>query len=221
MHIALSRLLDNLNSATEPFHAEADEEATQLLGSVGRADYWRFLSRCYGFVFPVERAIVAVANVDQYVDLRRFRKHQLLRRDLDGFGMTPQQIEQLPQCVVPAFDSPEVALGWAYVIERSTLVHTNLFTHLATVLPGDVAFTSSYLKCYFGALGEMWRAFGLAVDRLAESPESTERLIEAAKNAFVTHRIWRNGRTERADRAPTSASLSGILQWADGRLSDA
>ena len=193
----MPRLIDLLHTETASFHAAADEEALQLLGPVAPADYWRFLSRCYGFVYPVERAIAAVPNVDHYVDMRRFRKHHLLRRDLEGFGMTQHQIDTLPVCTIPSFASAEEALGWGYVIERSTLGHTNLFTHLATVLPGDVAFTSSYLKCYFGAVGEMWRAFGLAVDRLAESPGSGERLFESATTAFRTHRRWRRHRNDR------------------------
>jgi heme oxygenase len=198
----VARLIDTLHLETEALHAEADEEARALLGPVGPADYWRFLTRCHGFVCPVERSVAGVVAVADYLDPRRFRKHELLRRDLIGLGMTPEQVDRLPQCAVPVFDGPEEVLGWSYVIERSTLGHNNLFRHLAMLMPGEVAFTSSYLKCYFGAAAEMWRAFGLAVDRFADSPERSERLLEAARTAFRTYRSWRHHRVDDVPSTP-------------------
>lgn len=184
------RLVDRLHEETSAFHADADDEAVKLLGPVSPADYWAFLCRTYGFVFPVERSLESVPALSRYIDVRRFRKHELLRRDLLSFGMTVEQLEQLRQCTVPLFDSAEESFGWAYLIERSTLGHHNLFRHLGTLLPGDVAFTSSYLKCYFGSVGDMWRGFGRALDLLPET--SAQRVIDAAKLAFTTFRSWRH-----------------------------
>lgn len=184
------RLVDQLQEETKSLHADVDDETLQLLGQVSAADYWAFLSRTYGFVFPVERSLATTVGLERLIDVRRFRKHELLRQDLLSFGMTPEQIEHLRQATVPVFESVEDALGWSYLIERSTLGHHNLFRHLGALLPGDVAFTSSYLKCYFGSVGEMWRGFGRALDLLPE--RSAPRVIDAAKLAFTTYRIWRH-----------------------------
>lgn len=184
-------LLEQLQAETEAFHAEADGDALQLVGPVGVADYWRFLVRTHGFVTPVERAIVQVVGIGRVVDVRRFHKHNLLRQDLLAFGMQPDEVDHLPQCPVPQFGSVEEALGWGYVVERSTLAHSNLFRHLGMVMPGDVAFTSAYLKCYFGAIGEMWRSFGNALDRYADPPHS-KRVIDSARSAFRAQRTWRH-----------------------------
>lgn len=188
--VRVASLLDQLHTETEAFHAEADADALELLGPVAVADYWRFLVRTYGFVASVERAIAQTPGLDDVVDMRRFHKHTLLRQDLLAFGMLSEDIHRVSQCVVPRFTAVEQALGWAYVIERSTLGHSNLFRHLGMVMPGNVAFTSAYLKCYFGAVGEMWRSFGEALERYAH-PARARRVIDAAKAAFRAQRSWR------------------------------
>lgn len=200
------RLLDELQTETESLHAEADEESIQLLGPIGVADYWRFLIRTYGFVGPVERSILAAPGVSDVLDVRRFHKNQLLRQDLLEFGMRAEEIDRLPQCTVPLFDSAAEAMGWAYVVERSTLGHTNLFRHLALVIPGDVAFTSTYLKCYFGSVGEMWRAFGHALDTFS-APNDARRVIESAKSAFRTLRTWRHHHEDFEREPPSEPGL--------------
>lgn len=203
------RLLDELQAETESLHAEADEEAIQLLGPVSVADYWRFLVRTYGFVGPVERSILAAPGLEEVLDARRFHKAQLLRRDLLELGMRSEEVDRLPQCTVPLFDSAEEALGWAYLIERSALGHTNLFRHLALVIPGDVAFTSTYLKCYFGAVGEMWCTFGNALDKFSD-PMQSRRVIESAKTAFRTFRSWRHHHEDFKSEPPSEPGLKSV-----------
>lgn len=192
LHVTVAvpvRPIERLQAETKVFHAEADEDALELLESATPHQYRRFLLRCMGFVMPVERAIVETPRITNLIDTRRFRKYELLRRDLLSLRFSDEQIDTAPQCTVPLFDTAEEALGWAYVIERSTLGHTNLFRHLGMIMPGEVAFASSYLKCYFGAVGEMWRAFGRALDLVTSS--RVHRLVESAKMAFRTHRAWR------------------------------
>jgi heme oxygenase len=185
------RSIERLGAETEEYHAQADADALQLLGAVTAADYRRFLARVYGFLQPLERSLAVTAGLDRIVDTRRFTKAELLRRDLQSFRMSPAQIDQLPHCTVPLFESPEEALGWAYPIERSTLGHTNVYRHLASAIPGDVAFTSSYLKCYFGMIGESWKLFGDSIDAVASTDATLQRVVDAARTAFRTHRAWR------------------------------
>jgi heme oxygenase len=200
------RVLERLHTETEVFHAEADEDIRMLFDAIGPADYWRYLVRTYGFIAPVERAVVQAPGIGEALDIRRFHKHNLLRQDLLELGMQPAEVDQLPQCPVPAFATAEEALGWAYVVERSTLGHSNLFRHLGMVIPGTVAFTSTYLKCYFGAVGEMWRSFGNALERFAEPPES-QRLLDAAAAAFHALRTWRQSHDDFEHEPPSETDL--------------
>lgn len=189
----MPRLIDKLIADTRELQVEADAEIHRLLGQVRPEHYKRFLVRTYGFVRPLERALVRTPDLQRFLDLRRLRKHELLRRDLDAVGVTEAEIENLPQCTsVPWFTAVPEALGWAFFIERHTLVHPNLFRHLATVMPGEVAFASSYLKCYFGAVGEMWRSFGDALDTAAPDEAGATQIVDAAMASFRTHKRWRS-----------------------------
>lgn len=202
------RLHERLGHETEELQANADAELIALLGPATAADYRRFVERTFGFVAPLEHSLYATAGLDKLVDLRRFRKQTLLRADLLGFGLKHDEIEALPRCAIPRFESPCAALGWAYVIERSTLSFVNLFPHLASVIPGDVAYTATYLRAHRSAAGENWKAFVAAINSIAAHTVEADLLITAAKAAFHTHRGWRDlqeqhrigGRRERMSR---------------------
>jgi heme oxygenase len=185
------RLVDRLGRETEAFHDATDQEVLRLLGPITAEDYHRYLLQMYGFICPLERSIAKTPEIDQNVDLRKFRKHELLRCDLSAFHTTSDEIRRVPQCAIPWFKTPEEALGWAYPIERSTLRHGDLFRHLARAIPGEVAFASSYLKCYLGAAGETWRSFGGALDAFAGDPQRVQQVIGAARAAFHCLRAWR------------------------------
>jgi heme oxygenase len=210
------QLLDRLGAETASLHAEVDEDARALLGAATAADYRRFLICTYGFTCPVERAIADVPGIEKYVDPRRFRKHELLRRDLSGFRMTSDEIGRIAQCTVPLLETRQEALGWAYPIERAALKHTQLYHHLATEIPGDVAFTSSYLKCYFGAVGEAWKSFGRALDTVAARPPQARRVVEAARAAFRCYRSWQLI----ADQLSAGAAAPPSPPWSAASLGD-
>jgi heme oxygenase len=185
------RLVDRLSEQTEAFRDVIDGAALQLLGAATAEDYRRYLVRMYGFVCPLERSIANTPDIERYIDVRRFQKHALLRRDLLAFRMSSEQIARLSQCAVPWFKTPEEALGWAYPIEWSTLHHGDLFRHLASIMPGEVAFTSSYLRCYFGTVGESWKELGRALDFFEHAPRRAQQVITSAKAAFACLRGWR------------------------------
>lgn len=194
------RLVDRLNQETVALHAEVDNEL--VIRPTNPRAYQRYLARTYGFVAPLERSITTTSDIERYVDLRRFNKQELLRRDLLALHYTNHQIDALPQCSVPLFNTVPEALGWAYFIERSTLGHGAAFRAVASQIPGEVAFASSYLKSYFGAVGEMWRAFSQCLDLVAAA--DADAVVEAATAAFRYYRAWVEPEPGRAD---TSGSL--------------
>jgi heme oxygenase (biliverdin-IX-beta and delta-forming) len=185
------RLIDQLGEETEAFHDITDEAAFRLPGPATEEDYRGYLMEMYGFVCPLERSLMNTPAIDRYIDLHRFQKHALLRRDLSALHMSSEQIGRLPECAVPWFKTPEEALGWAYPIERSTLRHGELFRYLASIIPGVVAFASSYLKCYLGEVGAKWREFGHALDTFDDTSLQSQQAIDAAKAAFRCFRAWR------------------------------
>lgn len=188
----MSRLLDRLADETRALHKDAEADGEALLQDITVGSYRRYLSRWYGFVAPVERSLEGVTGLDRVLDSRRLRKHLLLEHDLQSLGMKPLDLQALPQCLaVPLVDSIHEAIGWAFVIERSTLSHPNLFRQLASSMPGEVAFGSSYLKCYFGSVGEMWKSFGDGVELAAQNQADADRIVDATKMAYRVFRRWR------------------------------
>lgn len=200
------RLVDRLQAETSSLHADVDTELTSQ--PISARAYQRFLARTYGFVAPLERSISTTPSIEKYVDLRRFNKEELLRRDLLALHYTTHQIDSLPQCSVPLFNTAAEALGWAYFVERSTLVHGAAFRAVASHIPGEVAFASSYLKCYFGAVGEMWRAFSESLDQIDADGEG-DLVLEAARTSFKFYERWCDPEREgiKSDVSSTSGSL--------------
>ena len=181
------RLIDRLNLETRA--AQRELEADAALRAVQAQSYRRYLLTTYGFVTPCERAITTTPEIEKAIDVRRFTKEELLRRDLTSLGVGAVQINATPHCAVPLFEHVEQALGWAYVVERMTLAHHELFRRLASLVPGQVAFASSYLKCYAGTVGEMWRGFGDALDTV-QNESGKQLVIDAANSALVAHATW-------------------------------
>ena len=182
------RLVEQLNLETLDSHADVDNVAFRIGPLV--EDYRRYLTRTFGFVAPIERAINKTPKLADYVDPRRFKKEELLRRDLGALRMTPAQIDDLPLCSV-AFEDIYDALGWGYFTERSTLTHNTIFIQLASTIPGEIAFASSYVKCYAGSVGEMWRSYGESLDLAQrDGNDKSNRVIEAAKRAFAAYKHW-------------------------------
>ena len=59
-------------------------------------------------------------------------------------------------------------------------------------MPGEVAFTSTYLKCNLGTLGESWKTFGDSLEMVAPTPADANRVIEGASSAFRLLQTWRH-----------------------------
>lgn len=188
------RLLNRLNIETRLHHGEADADVDDYLfrPQVTCADYRTFLQRVYGFVAPLEAALLAAPGLYEVLDVRARAKAPLLAADLLALGMSLDEIQALPQCVsMPTFRGPAAALGWMYVVERPLLSAAVIRGHLSTFLPTEMACASSYFLCYQGQVGAMWRELGEAMDRIAYSPAIEDRIVSGASEGFRMLARWR------------------------------
>lgn len=188
------RVLNRLNIETRIHHAAADADVDDYLfrGGVTAADYRTFLMRAYGFVAPVEAALMSAPGLEELVDARARAKAPLLVADLVALGMTFEEVQALPTCLsVPSFRGPASALGWIYVLERPLLSAAVIRGHLASFLPLEMQRASSYLQCYSGNVGTRWRELGEAMDRVAYSPAIADRIVSGANDAFRALTRWR------------------------------
>jgi heme oxygenase (biliverdin-IX-beta and delta-forming) len=183
------RMLVRLNEETQPHHAEADGDVDRYLfrPKVTAEDYRTYLSRVYGFLVPLEASLAMAPGLEDVIDVRLRAKSALVVHDLMALGMDMNAVNDLPQCqTIPAFRGPAAALGWMYVIERPLLASAVLRGHLSTYLRAEMAYASSYLACYAGQVGTMWRELGEAMDRIAYTSSVADLIITSAHQAFRT-----------------------------------
>lgn len=185
-------MIERLNEATRPHHAEAESDFDVLFdGETTPRHYLMFLIRAYGFEAPLESTLAMTPNLGRMIDLKQRTKAGFIAQDLIALGLRPQQIAELPQCLaIPQFRGAAEALGWMYIVERTTLAHSVLRRHLLTRLPREVRNASNYLSAYTGVVGSRWRKFGATLDDMARLPEIANRVVTAANEAFRCQRRW-------------------------------
>ena len=185
-------MIERLNEATRGHHADAESDFDLLFGAeTTPRHYLMYLVRVYGFEAPLESTLAMTPNLELMIDLRERTKAGYLAQDLMALGLRPAQIAELPQCLaIPHFPGAAEALGWMYVVERTTLAHSVLRRHLLTRLPREMRSASHYLSSYTGVVGTRWRQFGVTLDDVAHMPEIANRIIAAANDAFRCQRRW-------------------------------
>lgn len=187
------RMLARLNLETRNHHADADGDVDTYLfkSGVRVEDYRAFLCRIYGFIVPLEAALMNAPSLEEAIDVRLRIKSALLVHDLLALGMTVDEVNALPQAAAPTFRGPAAALGWMYVLERPLLSAAVIRGHLATFLPTEMALASAYLLCYAGQVGAQWRELGEAMDRVAYAQAVADLMVSGANDAFRALSRWR------------------------------
>jgi heme oxygenase len=185
-----STMLHRLDKETRDLHADVDGFWLDLMAAgVTREQYKTVLVRIYGFEAPIESALAYTPHL-VVADRRERMRSGLIVQDLLALGITPGRITALPQCpAIGAFADPEEALGWKYVIERPTQLHSAIKRNIVGRI-ADVANACSYLSAYDGIAPARWQQFGILLDDVARRPNASERLVSAAKHAFGAMREW-------------------------------
>jgi heme oxygenase len=179
-------MLERLKRETSQHHLAADHDRLSIIGTrsdVGR--YAAFLSRIYGFEAPVESALAMTKGVDELVDLRARSHIRLLRADLAALGVVDPST--LFRASVVGFRDLTDALGWMYVVERNTLLHTVLERHLRSRFPDMLRTAGSYLAAHSG---DRMHELGIAITRAARSISAAERVVVGAQTAFAAQHAW-------------------------------
>ncbi len=179
-----------LNMETRAEHPEADNAWLELMSvDATRIQYFDQLVATYGFESPVEAAFSMTSRLADVVALRERARSQYLVDDLLALGMTAVKIAQLPLCRrVEPFRDPAEAFGWMYVLERATLLHDGVRSHIALRLPTVSGW--SYLSAYRGIASARWQELGSALDAYATTAAKGDDIIAAARMAFGTLHEW-------------------------------
>lgn len=185
-------LLSRLDASTRQFHSTVDEPWLGLLRpDVGPTDYLTVLVRTYGLVAPFESACKYTPELGRFVDLRHMMRAGLIAQDLIALGLMPAQVSTIATCpAITMFMSLHEALGWLYVIERSTLLQEGIRRHLMHHVP-QIQHASSFLASYDDG---HWTMFGQVVNAAGTDIKALHEIISESLNAFEIASRWlKNG----------------------------
>jgi heme oxygenase len=179
-----------LDADTRDLQVAVDARWLDLMsGSVTRDHYRRHLACTYGFEAPFESALAYTPNL-LVPDRRERTRSGLIAQDLLALGMSAPNITKLPQCDgIGTFSSAAEALGWKYVLERPTQLHSAIKRNLLGRFP-EMTDALSYLSATDGVAGARWQQLGMILDDVAARLNAAAAIIAAARTAFARMGAW-------------------------------
>jgi heme oxygenase len=186
----LSTTMRRLDEETRDLHAAVDSYWLDLMASgVTRDSYRAQLMRTYGFEAPLESALAYTKHLI-ILDRRERTRSGLIAQDLLALGVSPSKITALPQCNhISPFDDPAEALGWKYVCERPTQLHSAIKRNVVSRV-SDSANALAYLSAHDGVAAARWQQLGSLLDSVATRPGAEDAMVNAAKTAFACMGDW-------------------------------
>lgn len=187
----ISSGLVRLNLATRQWHASVDDGWLSLLRpTVTVAEYVGQLVRTYGLVAPFESACRYTPGLSGVVDFGQLNRAGLIAHDLLALDLSASQLANVPICPsITVFNSVAEALGWLYVVERTTLLADGLTHHIQYVMP-QVAHATAYLDTFAKRSAEHWQKFGREIDHALADPELAHEVEAAGRRAFEVAQTW-------------------------------
>jgi heme oxygenase len=183
-----SRVIERLDARTRGASRISDIRWSTLAATASVDRYRNHLIDVYGFEAAVEAAIVYSPDFATVVDRRPYTRSGLVAADLLTLGLTPVEIANLAQYAITPFAGPATALGWWYVLDRSTRQFAEWQARLAIQMPGCDAF--AYLGMHRRNAIEEWNELCALLDRTVTSLEMEADVITAAADALDSEHAW-------------------------------
>ena len=155
----------------------------------GVSDYRELLTLVYGFEAPLEAALAYTPHLGALIDLRGRYRSGLIVEDLLALGLKPSQLAHSPQCMIAPFRGPAEALGWMYVVHRSTQLHEALRRHVTSQHP-ELAPATAYLSAFEHSVGTRTLELAHTLDDIARTPQLRQQIVAAAHDAFRRALDW-------------------------------
>jgi heme oxygenase len=184
-------MLARLDRENGSLHTEADQGWRRLLhdSDVARDDYIHQLTVTYGFESPFEAACSYTPGLAQVIDLRGRWRSGLIAQDLLALGSPPGDIPMILCSSVAPFRDAAEALAWMYVVERPTLIYSEIRDDLTSRFV-DLTRAMTYLSAYEGTTSKRWSELGIALDLLCVSDRVCKRVVESVRAAFQSLIEW-------------------------------
>jgi len=177
-----------LRAATAGLHASLEAGLPIARPHAGRAEYAAHIAAMHGWLAPFEAALWRDEWPREIDAAERARKREWLEADIeiaraDGFLAAPLQ------CAMPAptFDTLAQRIGWAYVVEGSTLGGRVLLARLRRTLH---PWPARFLVAYGNEGARRWRDFLAVAERELSLPGEIDAAARAAAKAFESLDAW-------------------------------
>ena len=168
-----------LATATRPAH-DALERSLDLERDLSPANYGLYLRCMHAFLRETEGVLADDPRLESFgLDARR--KLAWLERDLDALGLEALEPPERPD--VPA--DMHRRIGWAYVLEGSTLGGRVLYRRIAPHLHLSAERGAAFLNGHGEHTGEIWKRFVAALDALRLTSEQSLECVAGAREAFA------------------------------------
>jgi len=180
-----------LRTTTWPAHQRLEKRIDIKARLITIDTYRAHIAQMWGFYVALEPQLASGVFGDKLTDYDARRKVPLLERDLTALGADPTSLAQLPRCrQIPVCDDPVTAFGCAYVLEGATLGGRSLLPVVQTRLGLTSDLGAAFLASYGEAVSDMWRAFGVALDRCCSGERDRARAAAAASATFGALESW-------------------------------
>lgn len=183
-----TRVIDRLDAAMSSRARASDDMWRSLARHTTRLTYEEQLRRLYGFEAAAESAIAYTPQIGGILGWRWGLRSGLLAEDLLALGTSANQVARLPMSAIANFGNVLDALGWLYVMERSTLAFADWHARISQQIPHIEAF--AYLSRYAPRVGNRWRELADALDAIAGTAESQSQIERAAHDAIDREQAW-------------------------------
>lgn len=184
-------MFDRLATTTRICRRPSDLGWTHLSSSSSEASYIAQLVEVYGFEAAAEAALAYTPDLAAVLGRQQTTRSGLIALDLLALGMSAAEVARLSQFPITIRDLGE-ALGWLYVLERSTLMFEQWHMRIARQIRRRDTF--SYLGHYGSRAASRWGELGRVLAR-PDTIDLEDRIIAGAFDAVRCEWEW-NGRSK-------------------------
>ena len=180
--------LGALRAATSGLHAKLEAGLPIARPGAGRAEYAAHIAAMHGWLAPFEANLWRDEWPREIDPAQRARKREWLEADIevaraDGFLAAASECA----AAAPSFDTLAQRIGWAYVVEGSTLGGRVLLARLRHTLH---PWPARFLVAYGNEGASRWRDFLGVVERKLSRPGEIDEASRAAAQAFESLDAW-------------------------------
>ncbi|HVU57573.1 MAG TPA: biliverdin-producing heme oxygenase [Puia sp.] len=179
-------LSSDLKRHTENIHRQAEKIMVSWLKRIrSLEDYVAFLNWLYAYYSPLEDRIRTQLTPDNFPDLERRCRADMLLQDMEAAGIPLPHPEICRD--LPAIDTYGKALGALYVLEGSTLGGRIIADMMTRQL--DSGKCLSYFNSYGNETAGMWQSFKDLLDTPTTLAFKDDILL-SARATFLTFKTW-------------------------------